>query len=131
MTNDEIKKIEEQIAKNKEKIKELKKKRKLVLNKEQELKEKKILAMIKKIYNIESEQNLNYIFGILLNGKEKINYLKNNNNEKNLTPEEKIKLQKIRQNFLALEKQGKMFLNANRWWKVKSRCASTFDFSFF
>ena len=46
MTNDEIKKIEEQIAKNKEKIKELKKKRKLVLNKEQELKEKKILAKI-------------------------------------------------------------------------------------
>ena len=114
MTNDEIKKIEEQIAKNKEKIKELKKKKKLVLNKEQELKEKKILAMIKKIYNIESEQNLNYMFGILLNGKEKINYLKNNNNEKNLTPEEKIKLQKIRQNFLALEKQGKMFLNANQ-----------------
>ena len=73
MTNDEIKKIEEQIAKNKEKIKELKKKKKLVLNKEQELKEKKILAMIKKIYNIESEQN-----------------------------------------FLALEKQGKMFLNANQ-----------------
>lgn len=70
--------------------------------------------MIKKIYNIESEQNLNYIFGILLNGKEKINYLKNNNNEKNLTPEEKIKLQKIRQNFLALEKQGKMFLNTNQ-----------------
>lgn len=137
MTNDEIKKIEEQIAKNKERIKELRKKKNLALMKKQDKKDKKILTLIKNFFDLNNEKELNYFFGNVIIAKNNLKILKTYNKSSN--EQDKQKFDNLKRNILLTEQTGKKYLDVNLkpWFnrnaKSKSKAVNTssFDFDFF
>ena len=111
MTNDEIKKIEEQIAKNKERIKELRKKKNLALMKKQDKKDKKILTLIKNFFDLNNEKELNYFFGNIIIAKNNLKILKTYNKSSN--EQDKQKFDNLKRNILLTEQTGKKYLDIN------------------